>query len=487
MTPIEEVELKVLGALLDAGGTIDAPAAALLDLAGLVPEDFTGPRVRAAWSMAARLVAKGRPVDAFSLYAAGQATRDFVAGDAQWLASLQMTHGCTREMFGLYAAEVRDHSRRRGLLGELRRHVQQLEAGATRAVDVAESMTPYLQGLSTNLETTGTGSEDVLELSEMWESQEQRKSKPLIVPTGIPSVDEAIGGFPPNLSIVCGLPSVGKSAALASMMDAQLELGLRVGLVGLEDGSRWFAKRLFARDLGIPLRDVGAKRRTGDVEARFPDVASALSGKLGRLATYRQSTINAAELVRLLSHWFLNLGIDVAYVDHGGEVDHSAHTKIDDHRLRVAQTYGMVRDLAVRLQRPVVVLAHTNRASDDEVERPPRKSELAESAWIERRARLMIGCWSKASEPEFMRATIIKNTEGKPGDTFKIKRIVTAALLDPNGAELVNLESEKRDEARARREEKEAARLEAAEIRERQKAAAAAAKKPKQVSFVDSP
>jgi len=485
-TGTADLEERVLGALLDAEGATGSNAAALLELSGLKPEDFTIARVRAAWVIASRLIARGRPVDSLSLYAAGKATNDFSSSDGDWLLKLQTSNAATRETFASVAEEIRGESRRRSLLWELKRHVQQLEAGAVRAVDVASALDPVLSGLTGGEIQTGTGSDDVLELSESWEAQEQGRTKPLLVPTGIPAIDEVIGGYPPNLSIVCGLPSVGKSAKLATLIDRHLIGGLRVGLVGLEDGSSWCAKRLMARDLGIAVRQVGTLRRDAALSERFSVVAPALSKHLANLYTFRQTkeeaAINTGALLRLCTHWFLNLDVDVIYVDHGGEVEHEGPTPDADFRLRVAETYRRLRNLAVRVKRPIVVLAHTVRPGDENEERPPRPSELAESAYIERRARLIFGLWSRASEPDVMRSTIIKNTEGPKGVTFKIPRLSQCALLDPENVEQVNLQQEKREEAKAARERRELEKLEIAALRakakEEQKAAAAKAKNP---------
>lgn len=471
-----ELEAKLLGAILDSRGFTATEPAALFALAGLRPEDFSDGRVRTAWRIGSALAERGRRVDAELLHAAGRSTGDFENNDLPWLLGLQASNTLERDTFGQMAEALRVSVRRRALTRELKRHVAALEREQATAHAVADALDPFLRGLGSSSSDTGTGADDVLELAELWEAQEQGKAKPLLTPTGIPALDALIGGYPPNLSIVCGLPSVGKSAYLGSGVDAQLDLGLRVGLVGLEDGSRWLPKRLLARDLGIPLHRVGSARREGELGLLWPEVASRQAARLKNLLTYRQSTISARELVRLGTDWFLNRGVDVLYVDHGGEVDHAADNASDDHRLRVAQTYGLIRDLAVRVQRPVVVLAHTNRASDDEQERPPRKSELAESSYIERRARFMLGLWSRQSEPDAMRATVIKNTEGPPGATFRIPRFTSAALLKLNEAELVNLETERREESKAKRLQKEQERAEAAELRKQQLAAAKNAK-----------
>ena len=70
----------------------------------------------------------------------------------------------------------------------------------------------------------GTGDEDIYALSEQMSRAESNDAP--VAAHGHRRTDEVIRGFPPNLTVICGLPSVGKSALLGTIIDNQLRMGL---------------------------------------------------------------------------------------------------------------------------------------------------------------------------------------------------------------------------------------------------------------------
>lgn len=474
MTP--DLEALLLGAVLDAEGPgMATSAGVLLDMAGLRPDDFADARVRVAWTLVNRLAERRRPVDALAVYAAGRSTRAFAEDDLAWMTALQHGNALDRERFADLVEQARTHRRTGKLTSVLTDALAALRKGGADLASIVGQVEAACADVAVQGSFDGDGSEDVLRIASDWEQQESGKAPPLLVPTGITALDEMITGLPANLSVLVGLPSVGKSALLGSIIDAQLEMGLRVGLFGLEDGTVWLAKRVLARDLNIPVRMVGYQHRTPELAARFTDVAARIHDRLKRLVCYRYDSVSTDELCRRASSWRVQRGIDVLYVDHGGEVDHYTE-RFDDHRLRVAESYRRFRNLALRHQMPVAIVAHTGRPTDDNEERPPRTTEIAESAYIERRARLILGMWRRFDQPEWMRVTTLKITEGEPNVTVRLPRLTQSALISRTDGDRVNLNSERQREAREAKEKREAEKL---ALREKAKEAAKAAKAPK--------
>ncbi|MCC6178843.1 MAG: DnaB-like helicase C-terminal domain-containing protein [Phycisphaerales bacterium] len=481
-----ELEQAILGAVLDAEGPVlNSNPGALIDQTGMRPEDFGDPRVRVAWGILQRLAQRRRPADAVSVFAAGRTTKAFGEDDLGWLQGLQGSNALDRERFADLVDSMRAQARGRILQGALERGLSALREQGADLPRIAGDLEAALRDLVSLTSDDGSGDQDVLEISDDWDRQEAGQAGPVLIPSGIPKLDEVIGGLVPNLNMIVGLPSVGKSALLGTMIDAQLDAGFKVGLFGLEDGTRWLAKRIIAREMAMPVRAIGTATRTPEQQARFGDVAPVAHKKLAQLVTYRHDTITVDELCRRAANWVVNKGVQVIYVDHGGEVDH--HTdRFDEHRLRVAESYRRLRNLALRYQVPVVVLAHTGRPGDDNEERPPRVTEIAESSYIERRARLILGVWRKLQEPGVMRATVLKQTEGESNVTLKLERHTSAALIDRLSGETVNLASERLAELKAQKESRERIKNEAKEKADAERASKAAAKarKAPQLSMV---
>lgn len=479
-----DIEGLILGAVLDAEGAVLASnAGALLDLAGLKAGDFANAHVRNAWVVVEKLVERRRPVDAGTVAAAGATVKVLPDGALEWLRRLQGSNTLDRNAFAEVVEQVRRRRRGDELKKALTEALTRLEAGDVEPSKVAGE----LEGRCHDLAVAGAGADgtadnDVLELGLEWEKQDAA-GKPVLLPTGVRAIDEHIGGLPPNLSVFAGLPSVGKSALLATCIEQQLLAGFKVGLFGLEDGTRWLAKRIIARRLGVPVRDVGVKRieaLTPEQQARYPEVMQATTVLLKGLVAYRRDTITAEELVRRGANWVQNLGVQCIYVDHGGEVDHDT-ARYDDFRLAVADTYRRVRNFAVGYGVPVVVLAHTNRASErpDGEEMPPRASDMAETSYIERRARLILGLWRRQGETGVMRVTVLKQTEGRANQTVLLTRHTEAAMIDAAEGHEVNLWAEKQAELRKKREARDAEKQAKAEALAKLREAEKAAKKPK--------
>lgn len=482
MSAPEQLAPLLLGAVLDAEGPVmKTHAAALLDSCGVRPTDISDKRVRAAWKAADVLAARKRPVDAATVFATARTAGDLADGDLAWLQSLQASNALDSARFVVVAEQLRRSARSHQLSSVLRDEHKNLKDGAD-PTEVAARLESVTHALGIDHSRDGTGEEDVMELGAAWEARldpTNKDERPIFLPSGVRGIDEAIGGFVANLNVILSQPSIGKSALLGSCIDGQIEQGIRPGLIGLEDGTIWLPERLLARDLGIPLRDVGHRRLEGELAERYSGVMQATANKLRLLTCYRHDVIGTAESLRRMAHWVKNLGVQCLYIDHGGEVEHPREQFQGETRLAVGESYRLWRNFGVRNKTPVVVLAHSNRPDNqrgDDDERPPRVTDIAESAYIERRARVILGLWERSSKPEQLRVTVLKNTKGERGRTYALKRLRSCALIDKVEWEELSVLTERKDEAKARRLEKAAAKQEEADAKAKLAAESKAAK-----------
>jgi replicative DNA helicase len=463
----------IFGALLDAE-QMQSNALALLESSGLKAEDLDFPdehRLSLGWRIVEALARRRKPVTAKTVWSFGHASKTFGEADAGYFSRLQVGNELDREQFEQVVENFRAVVRHRSLLATLEQYVGQLREKKLDVPSAAAALEAYLRDLQAYTTADGTGEDDVLEIADDWARQEAGEVTN-IVPTGIKTLDSVILGWRPSLNIIAAQPGVGKSALLASCIEAQIDLGFTVGLFGLEDATRWVAQRLIARDMRVPVGEIGIRRRDHAIGLKFQEVAAAHAAKLRKLITYRHDQIDTDELCRRGASWVYNRKVGTVYVDNGSEVEHEGKAgdpnNADQFRLKVAHSYRRMRSTAISTNTPWVVLVHTARPTDN-FERPPRPSEIAESAYIERRARVIVGLWEREKEPDFLRLTVMKNTLGKRGQTIKLARYVESALVDRDVGDLVNLESERWAEARAAKERKAA---EQAHEKELKKAAA---------------
>lgn len=485
----------ILGGLVDAQGpSMQSNALALLSLSGLKSEDMAVPgdsRTKSVFDIIESLARRRKHIDATTVWTIGHASKTFTEDDRRWLRELQAGNELDTEKFTQVVEDFRAIKRHGSLVSTLDRYLQELREKKIDVMSAAAALEAHLRDLTATSAADGTGEDDVFEVSSDWDLQEAGQLAS-VIPTGITEIDRMIKGWRPSLNIIAGQPSSGKSALLASIIDAQLDIGVDadgnggmvIGLFGLEDATRWIFERLIARDLRIPLSEVGVRHRDRDMALLYQNLAAAHSKRLRRLVTYRHDSIITDDLCRRGASWVYSKKCASIYVDNGSEVEHSTELNAD-HRLRVGESYRRMRNTAISTNCPWVVLVHTARP-EDLVERPPRLTEIAESAYIERRARVVLGMWEREKEGDYSRCTVLKNTKGKRGLTSKLLRHTEAALVDRIEGESVNLEAEKWREINQAKEKKLENQAKEKELKERiasQKKAEREAGKPKQKAF----
>lgn len=485
----QNLEEAVLGAVLDAEGPVlQTVAALLIEMSGMRAEDFSSIRVRQTWKIAHHLSLKRRPVDAMSVFAAGRTTKAFSDGDLDWLRGLQHSNTLDRERFANIVEDMRDAARLKQLERVLEAQLAAVKGTNANLANIAGELDTAVKDIISAALPDGTGEDDVLEVSNDWDAQESGKAAPTLFPTGMPMLDELLGGWVPNLNILMALPSVGKSAALASCIDGQTAAGLRVGLFGLEEGTKWMARRIIAREMAMPVRSIGFAKRTPEQHTQFGDVGARVAAQLRNCVTYKRprgALVDVREILRRAASWVRNKGVQCIWIDHGGEIDPGIGQGLGDQMAyRVAANYARLRDFAEDYNVPVIALCHTRRPEDGNEERPPLMTEAADSSRIEKMARVMVGGWRRRyAEPDYMRLTVLKASEGEVDVTARCKRWKTAAMLSREDWEKVDLQSERNAEQKAKREAKEAEKL-ATLDRNRQRAAAAKASKVRQASLL---
>lgn len=437
-----QVEGWVLGALADAEG-LRTTAGALISGAALTEEHFGDAKLRRCFGAIRVLAERGRPTDCRSVAA--------VAGPEAYeaLRPLQAGNTLTLDAFRTHAEELRRLLALRRLEAFHRAQLRTLAEKRPEPAELLQAVDDFAATASAAKAADETGESDMLELLEDWDAYANGIRAPY-VPTGIETLDAEVGGFVPNLNVIGGLESVGKSALVAEVVFACLERGLRVGLFGLEDATKWLTKRQLARRMLLPVGQVAACSLDRERQEMLQEVAGEVVRLTRNLLVFRQAGVDPTTLVQTCKHWVLNRGCQLILVDHGGEVQHEAHGARDRFDLAVAATYRQLRDLAVNYRVPVVVLCHFNREAAKE-SGPPSMAHFAETHYIARMARLALGLWRKPDTPG-LRCTVLKRTEGRRGVTVELEDDASYALVKRRGGRVVDLGEERRSESAAAKE-----------------------------------
>lgn len=461
------IEGQLLGAVLACGSgkreDLGTPLQ-LIDLAGISESEMQDRRTGHCWEIARQLAERGREVSAFTVFAVAKTGGKLVDADSEWIHSIESECILSGEAFGLNAQKLRQSILGRSMAFQLDSLSRLLRSGNYIPGPVAADLDSIREQLVRSDIRGETAASDVVELESKWDHREKSNTSP-IIPSRIRLLDECFGGgFQPKLTVVAGQPGVGKNMFLAGMIRAQLEADpqLRIGLFALEDGSRWLLKRWVAQELGMPLPEVGIKKRTDEQLAKLEQLNPYFHKLLERVHVYRYRKIRPAELLHVSRGWIAEHGVGEILVDNLTHLDHTP-LEIPGKRTwvrhqpneQVAHAIESFAELADRKEIAIVALAHTVRPeSERQEERPPKIYEVAGSSNIERVIRCFLGLWrTKGRE---LRLTIGKNNEGPGvGTTLELERVTEAATIIPSGGRQVNLDQEAREAREARETEKD--------------------------------
>lgn len=468
-----ETEMILLGALLEA-----EDQGALLDLCGWDAKQLYDPRVRTAWGLMRQFAPRRKRMDALAIWSAGKAANAYSDADREWLVSLQAGNVLTSDSFMQLAGDMRRALSGRAVIEQMRSIAEHINRNGLNPGFVSGALESIATGLARDHVEDQTADAELMELIAEPDMRKDSGGQ-LIVPTGIRVIDEQIAGFVPNLNVILSDPAIGKNSVITSMITAQATAGIKVGVFGLEEGSRFLSKRNLALQLGMPVRMVGAQPWTREQQEKLssPEMA-ALHEAFGRIQIYNHDGLTSDELIRRATGWVLKHGVQCIYIDHIGEIRHRV-SEGSGYNWAVADSYRKLRDFAKRYTVPVVMLAHRKPEAVGRVG-PPKPDDVGLTGEAHKMVRLMLGLWKKRQS---LRCTIIKMNEGpdeKP--TFELERHLEAAMVDPAKGAVLSLEREGREDRDAKKraafEESKADKIQWEQWRDERKAQKQTKKEP---------
>ncbi len=495
--PTPELEGLVVGGVLD----LAAENPTLVESLNLAAEDFQDPVLRVAWWAVLGMTAQRKTVTASTVFAEARSRGRLDDSAAAPLRSLAAGSSLALADVRQVARDLRRVAHLRRVRASLVQQVQALDNPEAQPAQVAATLEAMAMRLAADFEPDTDASGDVYELHDSW-NEHREKGTSTRISSGLPLVDEAIGGgFPERgLTLLAADSGVGKTTVFASMVRAMLEANpaLGVGVFGLEDGVTWLPKRWAAADLNIPLHQVGSVRLNEEREAARAVMMERHAVLASRVTAYRRDDINARQLVARAIGWVEERKVGAIFVD----VLTDLRADGDDWKA-VAEDMRRLRNFSFRFRVPVIAAVHVSadkNARPNAPPGPPNMSAMAGGRTLDRRARLMLGLWNKGDE---LRCTVLKNTEGGPrGRCVQFSRLIEAGMVEATGGLVIDTKAEAAEEKREREAEKstrdakererrsaeQAARKAKADAEKAaRKAAEAEAKKPKQATLLDVP
>ncbi len=397
---MKTLEVATIAAVATAAG-IDMPATqAAVDAHDIDASDFVGIDAGRIWGVVKSMLAAGTVPD---LFAVAKLLPD-IARPELVDALLASELAPPQQKLSVMA----DTAQRRRIVKALRRVALMAQDTTSNLAAVVGEAQRALESVQCREVTSRTAEGDVLALMDHLEAV-ARGEVTQVIPTGIPKLDEFIGGLQKTLTIIGSLPGVGKSALLASILRNLGTRGVKVGVFSLEDERSWVAKRLTADACDIPLFVLQTKPLSPGQKSRLDAGAGAVYDVMKNFVIDDRPALTTADIVAGARQMIVRHGVKCIVVDHLGEIRLS---RTDRHDLDITDVLQQLRALAKLYGVPVVVACHLKRREGGEAD--PKLSDFAFSSGVERMARVALALTRGASE-DTLRVHVLKQTSGQSG------------------------------------------------------------------------
>lgn len=228
---------------------------------------------------------------------------------------------------------------------------------------------------------------------------------------GLPDLDDMLGGLEGGDVIVIGArPAVGKSAFVTQITSNLSKQGKKVGFFNLEMQEKQIYERFVVAQSGISLTRLRrAKKFLGDEKERFDMANRALERKENIVLTTGGKTV--ADIRRESRH----MGYDIIIIDYL-QLLKADKVYRGNRTAEVGAISKAIKELAMELNIPIIVLSQLNRASEVRETKEPTMAELRESGDIEQDASVIILMWNLSQEDRSKKGCKVeKQRQGRTG------------------------------------------------------------------------
>lgn len=369
-----EMERALLGAILFDN-------MALLDAGDLRREDFYDDNHGLIFNAAVRLISRGQVADRVSV-------REFLSAFADIVPALQR---CSLADDGLgepvetYVAQIKSLAVRR----ELIRAGQETARTALKPPDDAETA-QLIHDAERRLQAIHTGGRKWVSVQEAGETivEALYNPQPRGVRTGLAKLDRLTGGglFPSDLVIIAGRPAMGKTALADNLALNAAAAGLVVGDFSMEMPAEQIAARALSRRSADSMRPFSYSSLRSGHNRPTPEFAEALNRALPETLLIDQNTSRTVAAIEASARSMKrHMGaLDLILIDYLQLMRDPA--KREGRVQELSAITADLKQLAMRLECPVVALSQLSRAVEQRQDKRPLLSDLRESGSIEQDA-----------------------------------------------------------------------------------------------------
>lgn len=300
---------------------------------------------------------------------------------------------------------VAEYSRRRRLVQKARM-LEAMAADSQEDVDkVAHDFANDFSGMTMAAdENTKTAKDGVMELAALIDQRAARQEN--LMDTGLSDVDKYITSLEPGqLVIIAGRPGHGKTA-LAGTIAVNVALkGKRVLMFSMEMSREELLGRFVSRLGGIS----GDKlKKPNDMSKDEWDRYIKGLNEVSKLpiTINSQGALTPSEVANISTRSKGKDGIDLVVIDYLQLM--SSGNRADSRVNEISYITRSLKNLAVKLKVPIILLSQLSRANDKE-NRPPRLTDLRDSGSIEQDANTVLLIHRESSISDDMKTLELTN------------------------------------------------------------------------------
>lgn len=251
------------------------------------------------------------------------------------------------------------------------------------------------------------------------------------VETGIQAWDDNAGGVQRGVLTALGsCPGVGKTAIAATIAYNCAARGIGIGYFSLEDRPHSLAKRFISRETGITLEQLTSGRLNGLQLESLGAATNRVKDAMERMTFDMREGLTGAEVAATARFMAAEKDCKLIIVDLLTEVRATTQRK-ERSDLEVAESVGLLRDVAKSLNIPVLLLAHLSRperGGEEAIYRVPSLTSFADSSNVEKRVKVAVGIHAM-KDHDFIGARVLKRMDGPSNVNFYMERHTASGLI----------------------------------------------------------
>lgn len=196
---------------------------------------------------------------------------------------------------------------------------------------------------------------------------------------------------------LAGRPGTGKTALALNCATSAMFAGNRVGFFSLEMSQESLAERMCAATMSINAQAFRTRRfNPGEIDLirEFQNYADRMQAKVFDSPRVDPDMIRAE-----CRKWGRSMGLDLVIIDYLQLVQPMTGKKDSTREREVAEISRSIKQLAIEMDVPVLLLAQLNRSVENREDKTPRLSDLRESGSIEQDSDMVwfLSPWNTAS------------------------------------------------------------------------------------------